>query len=121
MVPVDFFGNFPSLLELDVPSLMRLMPTRFAADAIQVLPFALVDVNELGVEERLTVGTGTVIACWVDATVGDMKRGEFLMLPMFWFCDVEVTALAEEFNCDLLMLLAFAVISVRVPILKSDN
>lgn len=48
---VDVLGVFrrPSFLDRGVPSLVRLIPTRFAADAIQPLPSPGAEGDEVGV------------------------------------------------------------------------
>lgn len=64
-----------SLLERGVPSLERLKPTRLAADDIQ-LPLARALAEEdNGVEEALLELEVLGLTCFLDETVGDMKRG----------------------------------------------
>ena len=51
MRPLDILGE-PSFFERGVPSLMRLIPTRLTADAIQLLLLALEEAIDVGVEVR---------------------------------------------------------------------
>lgn len=50
---------------------MRLIPTRFAAEDIQLRPLLILEFSDVGVESR-----GWGVEDWErDATVGDMNRG----------------------------------------------
>ena len=63
----------PSFLERGAPSLRRLNPTRFAADAIHWLRFVWVDVGAEGVDVRSCSLVDFAIDCLDDEKVGDMK------------------------------------------------
>ncbi len=73
--PFAFCGE-TSFFERGVPSPERLIPTRLTAEATQLRP--LVEPKDVGVEVRSPAFAKGVAACDVDATVGDIKRGELL-------------------------------------------
>lgn len=85
------FEGIPDFPARVVPSPPRLKPTRFAADAIQLLPCVLLDVEDDGVEFRCCALDSLVAVCWVEERVGDMKRGD---LPLVGFSSVLVESRA---------------------------
>lgn len=85
------FEGIPDFPVRGVPSPPRLKPTRFAADAIQLLPCVLLDVEDDGVEFRCCALDSLVAVCWVEERVGDMKRGD---LPLVGFSSVLVESRA---------------------------
>lgn len=111
---VDF--GWPSFLERGVPSPPTLMsPTRLAADAIHLLPGRLLStICGTGDDGRFPAWTGVEI-CFIDAMVGDMKRGLGLIRFSSWEGVKGFTGTASRRRG--LMLFAFEVMSVKVPIL----
>lgn len=63
----------PSLRDRGTPSLARLSPTRFTADAIQLVRRVLTDGTEGTVAIRSISFSALRAACWNEETVGDMK------------------------------------------------
>lgn len=79
---ITAFEGIPAFLVRGVPSPTRLRPTRLAADAIQLLPCALLDVTDDGVDFRSCALDSLVAVCLAEERVGDMKRGD---LPFVGF------------------------------------
>lgn len=115
------FEGIPAVPVRGVRSPPRRKPTRFAADAIQLLPCSLVEVKDGEVECRSCVLISLLAVCWVEERVGDMKCGD---LPLVWLSSLVAESRAFEvevveiFDDRLTEQLAFAVMSVKTPILS---
>lgn len=81
------FEIVPAFAARGVPLPTRPKPTRFAADAIQLLRCVLLDVDDDGVESRSGDLIGLFAVCWVEERVGDMKCGD---LPLDRFSSLLV-------------------------------
>lgn len=66
----------PSLRDRGIPSFLRLKPTRFAADATQLMRRGLTDGTNGDVTMRSVSFCLLGAACWDEERVGDMKFGD---------------------------------------------
>ena len=116
--PTSFLADEVSFLERGVLSGTRLIPTRFTAEAIHLPLFDLLEGRGVDLFARSLLLDDVFAACPVDATVGDINRGEEVLArsPRGGALSRALVVL-PCFAVKTLPLLAFAVISFKVPIL----